>query len=197
MKYPHYVMCSVAVGMVGACVDARGSYEDYASRVPDAAPVVDIDGGVVSNLPNIDGEFYMVCRPDLPEDRLIHLRVTIDLTPITENTGEVAYNARFLDYTTFEPVGAEVTAGEIPIGSDASFDEWSLDGTVPAAANPISGSNAVMHGLLIGNIVSEDFLCGTATGTAGALALDGTQWAMQRITGDTLPPPVWTCADQP
>ena len=186
MKYRNLIAIAGA-GMVGACVDARGAYNDFGDRIPDAAVVVDIDGGIVSSLPDIDGEFYMVARPDLTEKRLIHIRITLDLEPVTENTGLVSYSAHFLDYTTLEEVGAEVTGDEIEIGSDASFSEWPLEGTVPAAANSISGSNAVMDGLLTGTIISPDFLCGSATGSAGGFPLDGTEWAMVRVTGDTLP----------
>lgn len=196
MKYPLQLSLCLWAGMVGACVDARDTFEDYGNRVVDAAPEVEIDGGIVSTLPNIDGEFYFVARPDLSEKRLFHLRITLDMTPVTENTAVVDYTAYFLNWMTLEPVGEPVTDEMLAVAEDATFD-LPLDGTVPAAANSVSGSNARMDGVLAAQIVSADFLCGTATGTAGGLNLAGTVWAAQRITGDTLPDPVWSCDDQP
>lgn len=199
MKYPHSLIAFAVASGVGAvgCYDAGDAYDDYKDRVFDAAPEVDIDGGIVSTLPDVDGEFYLVARPaGLGEKRLFHLRVTFTMTPVTENTATLDYAAYFLDYQTLEPVGDEVIEQGIEVSSDASYDA-PLEGTVPAAANSVSGTNAEMDGVLVGTIVSEDFLCGTATGTAGALSLDGTEWAAVRITGDTLPPPVWRCEDQP
>ncbi len=199
MKYPQCLIAFAVASGVGAvgCYDAGDAYDEYKDRVFDAAPVIEVDGGIVSTLPDIDGEFYMVARPaGLGEKRLFHIRLTFAMTSVTENTATVDYVANFLDYQTLEPVGELVIEEGIAVSSDASYDA-PLQGTVPAAANSVSGTNAPMDGVLSGTIVSDDFLCGTATGTAGALSLDGTEWAAVRITGDTLPPPVWSCADQP
>jgi hypothetical protein len=57
MIHPARPMLLLAVGTVGACVDAHGYFDDYKDRVPDAEPAVDIDGGIVSTLPDVDGDF--------------------------------------------------------------------------------------------------------------------------------------------
>jgi hypothetical protein len=198
VKYPQYVVI-LGVGMVGStgCVDAGKAYDDYAARLVDADLTPPPDGEIVSDLPDVNGEFLMAARPDLPEDRILYLRVMATFRPVTSNTGLYGFDAHFLDYTTLEEVGGSFVASDVEVGTDASFDDAPMRGTIVPAANPISGSNAVVDGLLIGTLVSPDFMCGTMSGTAGALNLAGSTWAAVRITGDELPPAVWRCEDQP
>lgn len=197
MKYQQYLLPCLGwiVGSTG-CVDANSAYDDYASRLIDADVRV-YDGAIVSELPDVNGDFLMTVRPDLAEKRLLFLRIAATFQPVTANTGLLGYRARFLDLTTMEPIGEEFVADDIEVGTDASFDDGVMEGILPAAANSITGSNAPVDGLLIGTLINDDFVCGTLAGTAGGLALDGTIYAWVRITGSELPPPVWRCEDQP
>lgn len=191
------LVAGIAVVGSGGCTDARDEFVDFGDRVIDASNV-DIDGAIVSELPNVDGEFFMVVRPDLPEDRFIKFRITFDYTPLTANTGLMDYNGICLDVDTDEPVGnPPIVATDFEVNSDASYDA-PLVGTFNGRCNPIiPGMTVDADGMVQGELRSDDFLCGTMTGSAGGLNLAGTTWAAQRITGDTLPAPIWTCADGP
>jgi hypothetical protein len=184
-----------SLALVG-CVDAREAYDDFGSRVVDANNT-QIDGEVVSVLPNVDGEWLLAVRPNLPEDKIILFRTTIELTPVTENTGRIDLSAQPLAVADRSPVGAALLAMNQDVASDASF-ESPLTGLLPGAANPvIPGSNAAINATMHAQLRSADFLCGTLSGTAGSLGLEGTTWGAVRITGDTLPEMIVRCDDEP
>lgn len=178
------------------CVDARAEFDDFGARLVDANNT-QIDGEIVSSLPNVDGEWLLAVRPASVGKINILFRTTFDLTPVTENTGRISISAQPLTVADQTPVGVPLTAADQDVRSDASF-EAPLIGLLPGAANPvIEGSNAAINGTLFGQLRSADFICGTLAGTAGSLSLEGTTWAAVRITGDTLPEPVVRCEDQP
>jgi hypothetical protein len=183
--------CLVSAG----CVDAKGSFEHYGERVVDA-DTRDIDAPIVSTLPDITGEFYMVARPDLPEDRFVHFRCTYTFHVVTANTGTLDWSGQALDYTTLEPVGEPFTATAVPVGSDGVADV-PMTGTLDHRANSISNSNAAVDAVVHTQLVSTDFICGTLTGTAGPLPLEGTTFGGRRIVDATLPPMAISCADGP
>jgi hypothetical protein len=184
-----------SLALVG-CVDARGAFDEYGDRVVDGGNT-DVDGEIVSALPNVDGEWLIAVRPFLPEDRIIQFRATLDLTPITENTGKIDITAQPLDFTALTPVGEAFVATDRPVASDASFEAPFL-GVLPGAANPVSQSDADVDATLVAQLKSDQFLCGSLEGQAGPLPLDErTTWAAIRITGDTLPAPIFRCEDQP
>jgi hypothetical protein len=170
-----------AVAGVAGCVDARGRYDEFAERVVDA-DTRDIDGALVSTLPDVDGEWYLAIRPDLQEDRIIRFRLTVDLTPITENTGTIDITGQPLAVADASDVGDPLVATDAPVSSDATFD-LPLTGLLPAAANPVSGTDANIDAMMQGQLVDADHMCGTLTGTAGALPLEGTTWAAIRVAG--------------
>jgi hypothetical protein len=197
---PFALLTSIA--LVG-CVDAGRAYDDYASRVTDAGIEVEVDGAIVSELPNIDGDWLFAVRPGLPEDRILQFKTVLAMTPVTENTGALDISAQPLAVTDRAEVGNPFEAEAQDVASDTSFDIL-FEGMLPAAANPVSGSNAAVDAVLHGSIHSEGFLCGTLTGTAGALTLDGacpgptcTTWAAVRIDGGTLPSPIFNCDSDP
>jgi hypothetical protein len=185
------VACLSLIG----CVDARESYDDFGARVVDANNT-EIDGEVVSALPDVDGEWLISVRPNLPEDKIIQFRATFDLTPITENTGRIDMSAQPLRVDDQSPVGAALTAMDQEVGSDASFAA-PLEGQLPGPANPVTSTTVAVNATMHAELRSADFLCGTLSGTAGALPLEGTTWGAVRISGDTLPPIVVRCDDQP
>lgn len=198
---PFALLSSIA--LVG-CVDAGQSYDDYASRVTDAGQVVEVDGAVVSELPNIDGDWLIAVRPGLPEDRILQFQTALEMRAVTSNTGALDISAQPLAVADQSPVGTPFEAEDQDVASDTSFDILFV-GQLPAAANPVSGSNAAVNAVLHGSIHTTDFLCGTLTGTAGALTLDGacpgpscTTWAAIRVdTSQPLPAPVFTCDAEP
>jgi hypothetical protein len=198
----NFSLCCIALAgsacLVG-CVDARGAYGEYEGRVVDANDT-EVDGQIVSVLPDVDGEWLLAVRPNpnvVPEDRIIQFRATFDLTPVTENTGKIDVTAQPLRVDDRTAVGEAFEANQVAVASDATFDAPFV-GTLPGEANPVvPGSNAAVDAVLLANIKSDQFLCGELTGTAGALPLEGTTWAAIRVTGDTLPAPIFRCDDEP
>jgi hypothetical protein len=187
----------LAVVGAGGCTNARDEFVDFGDRVVDASNI-DIDGAIVSELPNVDGMFFMVARPDLPEDRFLRFTITYDYTPITANTGVMDYIGICHDVDTNEPTGdPPIEAFDFEVRNDATYDA-PLVGTFDGDCNAIvPGATVEADGVVHGSLRTDDFLCGTMSGTAGGLSLVGTTWAAQRITGDTLPDPIWRCEDQP
>lgn len=177
------------------CVDPRADYDDFANRLPDAGSG-GVDGEVVSVLPHVDGEWFLAVRPNLPEDRILQFRTTLTLTAVTANTGLIDINAQPLSVADQTPVGDAFVVTQENVASDATF-EAPFVGMLPAEANPVSGSNAQVNAQMQAQLRTDNFVCGTLTGQAGALPLDGTTWAAVRITGDTLPTAIFRCDDQP
>lgn len=188
-------LSAVASLTLVGCVDARADYDDFGGRLVDAGSG-DVDGEVVSELPAVDGEWFLAVRPNLPEDRIIRFRATIDITAVTANTGLIDVTAQPLSVADATAVGEAFVALEQEVQSDASFDAPFV-GTLPGAANPVSGTNADIDAVLVAQLRNDDFMCGELTGMAGPLPLAGTTWAAVRITGETLPTPVFRCEDEP
>lgn len=187
------VLAIVGAGAVG-CTNARDEYVDFGDRLPDAGPGIDAE--IVSEIPDISGDFFMVSRANLTEDRFLKFRVTLTYTAVTANTGVLAYSGYCLDVDTDEPVGEPLSADGVEVRADATFDA-PLVGTLAAECNSVTGTQIESDGLIHGQIISADFGCGTMSGNAGGLPLDGTTWATQRITGETLPSAIWRCEDAP
>lgn len=188
------VSAVASLTLVG-CVDARADYDDYSDRLVDAGNG-DVDGEVVSELPAVDGEWFLSVRPNLPEDRIIRFRATIDLTPVTSNTGLIDVTAQPLTVADATAVGEAFVALQQEVKSDASF-EAPFVGTLPGAANPVSGGDAAINAVLVAQLRNDNFMCGELTGMAGPLPLAGTTWAAVRITGEELPAAVFRCEDEP
>jgi hypothetical protein len=116
--------------------------------------------------------------------------------PATENAGRLDYTGRCLHATTDEPVGDPITATDIEVRSDASFDA-PLVGELPHECNSVTFGMIQANGLLHGNLRSADFVCGEMTGDAGGLPLQGTTFAVSRIVEGVLPEPAWRCDQAP
>jgi len=193
----NFVLASLAAAaLAGGCVDARGAYDDYGDRVVDASTEKP-DAAIVSELPDASGRWLIAVWPaNLPEDRIIQFDAMLSQTPVTANTAKIDISAQPLTVADRTPVGTAFVANHQDVDNTASFDA-PFNGTLPGAANPVSGTDATVSAHLLAQIKTDQFLCGTLTGMAGPLPLDGTQWAAIRITGDTLPAPIFRCADQP
>lgn len=187
----------VSLTLVG-CVDARGAYDEFGNRLPDADEG-GVDGEEVEELPAVTGTWLLAVRPNLPEDRIIQFTATLDLSvdSATPNIGVIDIEAQPLTVADRTPVGDLFAAFDQPVASDATFTAPFV-GVLPGEANPVSGSNANVDAELAAHLVDANFVCGTLSGNAGALPLDGTTWAAIRIPeGGALPDPIFRCADQP
>lgn len=189
---------AVAAGLLfvaaTGCVNARDEFVDYSDRLIDAGPP--IDAPIVSNIPDVTGEWLMTARPDLPQDFLMYFHGSFTYTPVTENTGTFDANIIALNYQTFEEVGDPFVGADLPVGEDASFT-GPLVGNLQGEANPISGSTIFLDAGYNGTIITADFICGTVFGTGASLNLEGSTWAAVRITGDELPEAKWRCDQGP
>lgn len=193
----NFVLASLAAAaLAGGCVDARGAYDDYRDRLVDAS-TQNVDGQIVSELPDASGRWLIAVWPaNLPEDRIIQFDAMLTQTPVTANTAKIDISAQPLTVADRTAVGDAFIANNQDVDHTASFNA-PFNGTLPGAANPVSGTDAAVNAQMQATIKTDQFLCGTLTGMAGPLPLDGTQWAAVRITSDTLPAPIFRCADQP
>jgi len=183
---------AVAIALASSgCVDARDEYEDFNHRLIDAGGT-GVDGRIVSNLPDVTGEFYVVARPNLSQDFFFNFIGTAVFTPVTENTGRFSWSVQPLDFQTFEPVGDPIMANDVVVRADASAD-IPLVGLLPGRANSITQADVNMNGVIHAQLRSADLMCGDLSGTAGSLNLAGSTFGSVRITGSTLPDPVWMC----
>jgi len=191
-----YVSAAFLAVLLLGCVDPRGEYDSFAQRSPDGGPDAEpeVDGMPVESIPELDGEFYVVAKLNVAsaDDKLVYFRTTIDYTAETQNTGRLNWSAQPLDYHTLEPVGAPLVATDVPVGSDATTDVPFV-GVLPARANPVTNTDADIDAVVHAQIRSQDFLCGTITGTGGAISLDGTTFGAQRITGSAYPSAIVRC----
>jgi hypothetical protein len=177
-------------------VDAKGSFDHFGDRIVDA-DTRDIDAPIVSTLPDINGDFFLVARAPLPEDKFFNFRGTFVFHPVTENTGEYDWSSTALDWQTFEPVGQTFVADNVQVSSDATAD-MPLVGDLDGRANSVSGSMVTFNDTVVHvTIVNADFMCGTLTGDASGFPLAGSTFGAVRITGDTLPAPIHNCEGGP
>lgn len=195
-RFSLFAVSSIAALALVGCVDARGAYDDFGDRLPEEE-LVDIDAGFVSQLPDVSGEFFLVVHPaGLPEDVVLYFRATMTFTSVTENTGLIDMQAQPLNFMDRSAVGDAFLANEREVGNDAAFTAPFV-GTLPAEANPVTQVPAPVNAEMQAILRTENFMCGTLSGQAGSLPLNGTTWGAVRITGDELPAPAYSCDDQP
>jgi hypothetical protein len=165
---------SLAVLMLAACgPDAKGKFEEYIDEAEELAPKMDLPE-VKEDIPppdpgiDLSGTSLLalstVIAPDLPLQFLN--------TVVQRNEGERI----FLDIT-LQPLSLDsgsVTMPRLPVGEPLTFkDVEVVDGKymvdagetmVTGAANPITGSDIVATLMLSGQVIREDFVCGTVAG---------------------------------
>jgi hypothetical protein len=109
-----------------------------------------------------------------------------------------------LDGMTKLPVGPAWNATDIPIAADGSFTASFGTQPVPAEAYPLLDDPflTVNEFTVIGKTTSTNSFCGDVSGYAQVMGshvsdrirLEGSTFGAARITGDTLPAPVGSCA---
>jgi hypothetical protein len=81
------------------------------------------------------------------------------------------------------------------VAADGSFQQ-TVAGTLPGGANPLSGSEQPMTGVLEGVILNADTACGSVSGMVAGIDLAGSTFGAIRVTDttpDTLPAPLANC----
>jgi hypothetical protein len=193
MSYRAFLLTWAALTVGAGCTNPRDRFDDF--DVVDA-DTTEIDAPLVSTIPDVTGDWLLMAKPPVGKDIFLYFYTTVTYTPVTENTGTITVECQPLNWQTFEPVGDLITGEPEEVGADATFD-WDLDGVIPPEANSVTGSNSPINGVVHGTILHADFMCGTLTGTAGALNLQGSLFGARRITGSELPEGIHRCEDAP
>jgi hypothetical protein len=156
---------AVAVGILGACVDAKKRFDEYDDRVP----VIDastLDRPTVP-ISNIDGTWYLSVSA---VGTNIHIFATWD---IDINGATATLDGSYQPLAAAEDmpgvrraVGAPLVANDVAVDDTASFSA-PLMGKIDGMANPLTGSDLYPESPgtnLLGVIRSADLVCGTVSG---------------------------------
>jgi hypothetical protein len=196
--------------LVGGCVDARGQFDDFSARVVDAAP--QIDAPPIDQLPDATGQYLMGLLTLGKTTRFI---ADITLTKHDDGmTGDIVVTMRSLTIESGQLTNADPVTGvcpppqggdpipSCPVDATGAFNpHFAL--VLPAAANPITHSTINLLADQHGQLRSNDFFCGTVTGTVveTGTPLDGTTFGAIRIPegtlGDALPEVIVDCDHEP
>lgn len=194
------VTACAAISLLVGCVDAKKSYDDFASRVVDANTSMP-DHAFFTSIPDVTGHFLLAAKPKgINADILFVADYT--LLANEDGTAKLTYAASALTATDHTisagpPAAPQFSATDMHVSIDGTFNA-PLSGTLPGDANPVIANNSiVVDGVKHGQIMTTDLICGTLTGTAGPLSLDGSTFAAIRIApgtvGTELPTPVDAC----
>lgn len=192
-------MVTACWALVG-CVDPKKSYDDYATRVVDANTSMP-DHAFFTSIPDVTGHFLLAAKPKGINADILFVE-DYTLVANQDGTAKLTYAASALTATDHTisagpPVPPQFMATDMQVALDGTFMA-PLSGTLPGDANPVIANNSIaVDGVQHGQIVSTDMVCGTLTGTAGPLSLDGSTFAAIRIppgtVGSALPTPVDAC----
>lgn len=155
----------------------------------DRAVALAVDEDATADVTAVAGDFLMTIRPGFSSDAVIRYRVTYGVEPLD---ALITYRATALRVDDAQPIGDPIVSLGAGLDEDERFDGI-FEGVLPAEANPFSGTTVQVAAAKAGRIVDANLLCGTMTGAAGGIPLDGTTWGAVRITGPTLPAPVDAC----
>jgi hypothetical protein len=199
-----FLPAAAVVGGLSAlvgCVDPRGNFDDFNGRVGTTdASTVDRPS---SSIFNITGDFLLSVRAgfETTNDPTFYIQfvTTFTLTP----TGETAVvDGSYLPLCTSSACGGvrsmvppPLVDNQRAVANDGSFQQ-PVVGTLNGMANPFSGTEQPLDGLLDATIISADLICGGVTGTAAGINLAGSTFAAIRITDTTaanLPAPLAAC----
>jgi hypothetical protein len=161
------------------------------AEIPDAIPP---DAQWSPPDPDISGEALVTLHPaSIPEQYLVYFRATYAMRAGPNGTARLDATLQPLSYETFEPVGEAFVTTDLLVDAHDGF-ALDLDGVLPAGANPISGTDVQLDLNLHATVRTNDFACGTVTGTAGSLPAEGSTFGSVRIPDDGAnPAPVFAC----
>jgi hypothetical protein len=193
-----------ALAALNGCIDAKKSFNDYEGRIVDGNTSMP-DRPNLTSIPDITGHFFLGNHiKGTPEDAILMQVADFTLTPNADGTAKVTYAASALKLpertiSAGPPAGPQFGASDMQVALDGTFSTG-LTGKLPGDANPIqTGLSVTVAGTLHAEIHSADLFCGTMSGTAGPLSLDGSTFAAIRIPADTigaaLPTALWKCPD--
>ena len=177
---------------IAGCPNPSGRFDDFVARVPDAARIVQLDGAPLDDIPDVTGDFLLGVSLLIAPDQPLSFDATNTLTQAAGvTTLELRFRAR--NWMDGAPVGDEITRSA-PVSSAGEFELMFDDLLVPAAANPITGSDVAADLVFRGRIIDEHRMCGDIPMglTTSGIDLAGSTWASVR-KGGVLPPLETAC----
>jgi hypothetical protein len=188
---------------VTGCPDTGAKFDEFLARIPDGAPVNNVDAPVLQNIPDVNGTFLMGFKISLLPNP-IQLIATVTMTPITATSAELDITLRYLANSDRMFVGDPFTIENVAVSSTGEFATPARTLNVPGQASP-TGNNATAENVVLHGIIrSADYVCGTVTGMVTSpisAPLDGSTFGQIRVqagqTGSQLPQPVSVCTTAP
>jgi hypothetical protein len=200
----------------GGCVDAKSKFLEFDDRVGT------IDANTIDRPPSqiydISGTFLGAVDPsfDASNDPSTFVQFLITYSTLdAQPDGTALVDASLQPLRVWQanpdreiakcPVGSTTPCPplidlDIAVSSNGIF-EGRFTGKLPAEGNPVSGSELPLNAVISAQMISADFVCGSASGDVNDVNLDGSTFAAIRVapgtTGANLPTPVFKCPDGP
>jgi len=174
---------ALALVFLSGCVDPKGSFNEFAARVVDAAPSDNSCPSFPSGVPDVTGSwlfgaFDASLNPPADIQYLFALKANTD--------GTVDATAQPINFKNHKLIGAQFTNKGIPL--DGCKLRIPFNTTVPAAANPVNEQEAVLEATIPAFIHTKDLICGTTiegvVTSLGNYSLAKTAFAMIRLTDE-------------
>lgn len=172
---------ALALVFLSGCVDPKGSFNEFAARVVDAAPSDNSCPSFPSGVPVVTGSWLFGAydsslNPPADIQYLFTLKANTD--------GTVDATAQPLNFKNRKLIDTPITSKAIPL--DGCKLRIPFNVTVPAAANPVNEQPAVLEATIPAFIHSNDLICGTTIDgvvtSLGNYSLSKTGFAMIRLT---------------
>lgn len=191
---------SVLLALVG-CPDPQGRYNEFVSRVPDAQVIVLPDAPKLQTIPDITGSFLFSIFVSLfPTQPPLESIATVNVHMTDPPTADI--HIQWLTFTGHTPIDRlQADYPNQAVDQTGSFTVSVAALTIPGDAGFLGSDVTATNVMIVGNIRTADFFCGTVDGTALTQSLSGTTFGALRVpagqSGSALPAPLDSCADEP
>lgn len=182
-------LLAAAVLLCAGCPDPEAKFEEFVDQTKDDRDFVPPMPDLQAATADISGTFLLAVSPKFAADTPLQMIATNTL--MTDDSGNTYMTSSLqplsldqLKVTTPRlPVGDPILLEMIPI-TDGMFTIDAGEVTFPGPANPLTGSDIVATLQMGGQIVSEDFYCGSISGMVSqpiAQTLEGSTFAAVRV----------------
>jgi hypothetical protein len=185
------------------CVDPQGRFDEFADRVPDAAPLAQPDGADLGGLPDMNGSFLVAVVPVVAPDITVQLYWDVTLEHKADGTGVLEVNSTAVSTkgNGRMRVGKTTTLSNIPVNKAGEFMVPFDDLDLPGTANELTGNPLKLDAFLVATIKSANTFCGTLGAGSAVLTplidITNSAFGAVRVTKDAqgtdLPPPMTSC----
>ena len=187
----------LALGLA-ACADPRGSYDDFAGRLPVQRKGELPDAGAFDALPDVSGRFLVGLFTGLGTGKPTESVAEVAMTR-TPSGGMLTVQLQPLGIRDRAPVGAPGERTSVAVDSHGRFEVVLANVHMPGTANPITGQDFTIDAKLRGLIRSEDHFCGLLDGRVTepqVVDLTGSTFGAVRIgPAGVLPDPIAECVE--